>query len=161
MVENLLHADVVLSQHQVKRLMNAGVKGLTGTPDEHKIGVITFLGTDNMQGKTVHLLMRFEDGQYGTPDTPFALKLTFGEDFSVMYGNAVCTTGSMWRVLATCKLEKRLENPEGFIHAKARRYAEMITRMLIWDSKMPDYDYEAAYADDQANDRWLESQGLM
>ena len=115
MVENLLHEDIVLSKDQYDRLRNAGLAGFLASFDSDKIGVLTFLGTDNTQGKTVHLLLRFEKGQYTTPVTPCAVESTFGRNFSVMYGNNPCTSGSEWRVLITCELDKKLGNALGTI----------------------------------------------
>lgn len=139
MVENLLHQDVVLSKDQYDRLRSADLTGFLASHDSDKIGVLTFLGTDNVQGKTVYLLLRFEKGQYTTPVTPDAIEATFGKKFSVMYGNNLCTSGSEWRVLITCELDKKLGNALGFLYAKSKRLAEAMTKKAIEYSETDEY----------------------
>ena len=139
MVENLLHQDIVLSQSQYERLRNAGLTGFLASHDSDKIGVLTFLGTDNIQAKTVYLLLWFEKCQYRTPVTPTAIEATFGRKFEVMYGNTkYYAQGSEWRVLITCELEKSLENPLGFLFAKSKRLVEAMVKEAIEYSQGPE-----------------------
>ena len=130
MIEKLLHAQIVLSKDDVTRLSQAGVKGMLGA-EEGTVGRITFLGTDNIDAKTIYLLLRFEEGQYGVPLMPIVIQGVFrvtGRDFIVMYGNSTFAPGSEPRALITMRLEQGLLNPAGFIRGKAKQFAKALVQ---------------------------------
>ncbi len=137
MVENLLHEDLVLSKGQCDRLRNAGLTGFLGSPDSDKIGVLSFLGTDLGQGKTVYLLLRFEKGQYNTPVTPLAIEEIFGKNYVVMYGNNLCGSASTWRVLITCELDRPLKTALGFLYTRSKKLVEAMVNEAIEYSREP------------------------
>lgn len=139
MVENLLHTDIALSEVQLGRLAAASLNGLVGGLTTGKVGVLTFLGTDNTMGKTVYFLLRFEEGQYHTPVVPMAIEKVFGRKFSVMYGKD--QRSSEWRVLITCELDQPLRNPLGVLSAKSRQLAKALVDTAIEQAQEPE-DYE-------------------
>jgi len=63
MLENLLHAQIVLSQEDIAKLSNAGMKDVPSTHDG-VIGTITFLGVNHAIRNRVYLLLRFEYGRH-------------------------------------------------------------------------------------------------
>jgi hypothetical protein len=152
MVERLLQTDVVLSARQIEFLTQAGLNGAIGDLVTGKVGVLTFLGTDNTSGKTVYFLLRLEEGEYHTPVVPMAIEKVFGEKFSVMYGN---DRESPWRVLVTCELDQPLRNPLGVLRAKSRKLAAALVSITIEEEeKLFDYDDWREEMQQEAADRY-------
>ena len=140
MVENLLHAQIVLSQDQKQALKKRGYKN-DGMVTNGQIGTITLLGVDNRTSiSTVHLLIRFEGGMYGTPITPMAIETALGKEFSVVNGNKPIIRE--YRVLVAMKIKGSLRNPEGFIRALSVKFARVLIRTTL------DFDWDLWERDD-------------
>lgn len=123
MVEKLLHANIVLSKQQLETLRSTTARSL----DKDYIGTITFLGTDNIRGDTVHFLIRFGRGCYLEPMTPTLLHELFGEQCSVLgYMGSVEE-----HVLVTTKLKSPLRCPLWFFRSTAKRFARAIVNWYL------------------------------
>jgi hypothetical protein len=123
MVENLLHANIVLSSEQYQILLTLG--SVYRVPKE--IGTITYLGVDSVDRDTVHLLIRFEKFAYVTPMVSTIIELMFGKKYEMAFGNDIGMFGSyLARILITTKLKDPLRNPQRFIQGRAERLAAEI-----------------------------------
>jgi hypothetical protein len=125
MVENLLHAPIVLSKKQLKTLHAIGMDDMTSA-----IGTITFLGSssfvkDGIVNDAVYLLFRSETGQCASPMGEILIRHVFGNEFVVIQGGEAPSTWE-WRILVTVRLDGLLRNPEGFIRGRANRFARAV-----------------------------------
>jgi hypothetical protein len=126
MAESLLHASVVLSNEQYQLLRS--IHPMYTVPKE--IGVITFLGVDNVHKGTVHLLIRFEPSLVS--DVAMLTKVVerlFGQKYDLAFGNDLGMLGfDPLRVIITTKLQEPLRNPDQYLRKKAQAFVREIVK---------------------------------
>lgn len=124
MAESLLHASIVLSNEQHQSLRR--IHPMYEVPKV--IGVITFLGVDNVNKETVYLLIRFEPFAYNDSFMiTTVIERLFGKKYELAFGNDVGMFGTyLLRVIITTKLREPLRNPERYTQTKAEAFAREI-----------------------------------
>jgi len=134
MIENLLHSQIVLSKKVTDQLRSSNV-----AVESNIAGEITLIGQEEDtwgEPNTIHLLIRF-DPQLIKAFTAQSMWIpadvigrTVGSafefcDFSVLTGQDVVN-----EALVKMKLEVSLRNPQGFLHANARRVGSKLLAAL-------------------------------
>jgi hypothetical protein len=126
MIENLLHADIVLSKRDLQQIAQVGAN----VPAERtsvKLGVITFLAF-NPSTRTATLLVRV-DPDHWMSLTGWMTLMQFDGDFKLQVGNTVSTVNDTYtRYVVEVVVRERLRDPVKFIHSQARRIVRYVVR---------------------------------
>ena len=127
MIENLLHANVVLSKEQAKQvqLMCKRNDRTTKVPSDRKIAIISYLGVKPDRPLQLCFLVRFVK-PYRGKDLVFAIREAFGFTHDQLY----IDNPDEFRLLVWKRYEKEPKNPRGLIRSMARTLAREFTNQV-------------------------------
>lgn len=132
-LENLLRANIVLTQKEAQRLRRAGIsKASTGV-----IGALSFLGSSTGQSfhqLKISFLLRFHRGAYydlGPTEVQSAIEREFSGKYVPFHGSEFSHSEQRFYVEAIIN-DAPIRNVEGFLRSKARGFAKnlVVTHLL-------------------------------
>ena len=134
MIENLLHAKIVLSKENLEAL-----RAKKGANIPSLIGMITFLGCTDDEDKIVNLLFRLDSAAFDTLRSIHVIEAVLGQRVVTLNGNK--SVNSAPRLTAIVHLNKKLENPIAYLRALRKKVADECTRHIIQNNGAGSFGY--------------------